>query len=152
MPEITVTLLALTQRILSSIPRCIHVHQHAGDHRHNNGSHTPRILSCIPRCIHVQVYPSTARVVVQHLLFATKTNDNWKKIHLIVLTHNPDMFSLDSVHVQLIESFAVLVYFKGCDTAVFREARHRLFTTGSKLVAKMQTTRAALFQHVKQHY
>ena len=81
-----------------------------GDHCHTTGSHTQWILSSILRCIHVQVYPTTARVVVQpahkarHLLFATKTNDNCETFHLMALTHNPDMFSLHSVHVQLLYS------------------------------------------------
>ena len=41
-----------------------------------------------------------------------------EKMHLLALTHNPDIFSLESVHVQCIESIVVLMYMKGYDTAV----------------------------------
>ena len=41
-----------------------------------------------------------------------------KKMHLLPLTHNPDIFSLESVHVHWIESLVVLIRMKGCDTSV----------------------------------
>ena len=68
---------------------------------------------------------------------------------LVALTHNPDIFSLESVHMQQIERFVVLMYSKGCGAAGVNEARHRLFTTGSRSLENIPPTQAALFQHVK---
>ena len=51
---------------------------------------------------------------------------------LLALTYNPDLFSLNSVHMQRIKSFVVLMHIKGCGADRVNEARHRLFTTGSR--------------------
>ena len=67
---------------------------------------------------------------------------------LVALTHNPYRFSLESVHMQRIERFVVLMYSKGCGAATVNEARHRLFTTGSRSLENIPPTQAALFQHV----
>ena len=77
-------------------------------------------VSMHSKCIHLQQGLWCSRLTRRgmKLLFATKTNDNWNKFHLLALTPNPDMFSLDSVHVQWRESFVVFVHCNGCDTAV----------------------------------
>ncbi|KAJ8396483.1 hypothetical protein AAFF_G00017890 [Aldrovandia affinis] len=68
---------------------------------------------------------------------------------LVALTHNPDLFSLESVHMQRIERFVILMYSKECGAAGVNEARHRLLTTGSRSLESIPPTQAALFQHVK---
>lgn len=68
---------------------------------------------------------------------------------LLALTRNPDMFSIESVHMKVIERFVVLMYSKGCGAVGVNEARHHLFTTGSKLLDNIPPTQAALYQHVK---
>ena len=65
------------------------------------------------------------------------------------LTEGPDLFSIDSVHMQRIVRFVVLMYSKGCGVARVNEARHRLFANGSRSLQNRPPTQPALFQHVK---
>ena len=51
---------------------------------------------------------------------------------LVALTHHPDLFSHESVPMQRIERFIVLMYSKGCGSASVNEARHQVFTTGNR--------------------
>ena len=44
---------------------------------------------------------------------------------------------------------SVLMYSKGCAAAGVNEARHHLFTSGSRALESIPPTQAALFQHVK---
>jgi hypothetical protein len=53
------------------------------------------------------------------------------------------------VHMQRMERFAVLMHSKGCGVARVNEARHWLFTNGSRSLENLPPTQAALFQHVK---
>ena len=68
---------------------------------------------------------------------------------LVALTDNPDLFTLESVYMRTIEHFVILMYSKGCGAAGVNEARHYLFTSGSKSLENIPPTQAALFQHVK---
>ena len=68
---------------------------------------------------------------------------------LVELTRDPNLFTLESVHMQRIERFVVLMYSKGCGSADVNTARHRLFTNGSRSLESIPPTQAALFQHVK---
>ena len=68
---------------------------------------------------------------------------------LVALTLNPNMFGIESNHMQRIERFVVLMYSKGCRAAGVNEARLRLFTSGTKSLESIPPTKAALFQHVK---
>ena len=68
---------------------------------------------------------------------------------LVALTEDPTLFSIDSVHMQRIVRFVVLMYSKGCGVARVNEVRHRLFTNGSRSLENLPPTQAALFQHVK---
>ena len=68
---------------------------------------------------------------------------------LATLTRDPHLITLESVHMQRIERFVVLMYSKGCGAEGVNEARYRLFTTGSRLLENIPPTQAALFQHVK---
>jgi len=62
---------------------------------------------------------------------------------------NPETFTQDSVHMQQIERFVILMYSKACGAASVNEARQRLFTSGSRSLENIPPTQAALFQHVK---
>ena len=68
---------------------------------------------------------------------------------LVALTLNPNMFGIESIHMQRIERFVVLMYSKGCGAAGVNEARLRLFTSGTKSLESIPPTQTALFQHVK---
>ena len=68
---------------------------------------------------------------------------------LVALTLNPNMFGIESIHMQRIERFVVLMYSKGCGAAGVNEARLRLFTSGTKSLESIPPTQAALFQHEK---
>ena len=68
---------------------------------------------------------------------------------LVALTNNPDLLSIESTHMQNIEHFVVRMYSKGCGAGGVNEARHNLFTTGTKSFESLPPTQAALFQHVK---
>ena len=68
---------------------------------------------------------------------------------LVALTLNPNMFGIESIHMQRIERFVVLMYSKGCCAAGVNEGRFRLFTSGTKSLESIPPTQAALFQHVK---
>ena len=68
---------------------------------------------------------------------------------LVLLTLNPNMFGIESIHMQQIERFVVLMYSKGCGAAGVNDARLRLFTSGTKSLESIPPTQAALFQHVK---
>jgi hypothetical protein len=67
----------------------------------------------------------------------------------VALTEYPNVFSIDSVHIQRIERFVVLMYSKGCGIARVNDARRRLFTNGSRSLENLPPTQAALFQRVK---
>jgi hypothetical protein len=67
----------------------------------------------------------------------------------VALTEEPTLFSIDSVHMQRIERFVVLMYSKGCGVARVNEAKHRLFTNESRSLENLPPTQAALLQHVK---
>ena len=68
---------------------------------------------------------------------------------LVALMLNPNMFGIESIHMQRIERFVVLMYSKGCCAAGVNEATLRLFTSGTKSLESIPPTQAALFQHVK---
>ena len=68
---------------------------------------------------------------------------------LVALTLNPNMFGIESIHMQRMERFVVLMYSKGSHAAGVNEARLRLFTSGTKSLESIPPTQAALFQHMK---
>lgn len=68
---------------------------------------------------------------------------------LMALTNNPNLLSLDSLHMQNLERFVVIMYSKGCGLTRVNEARHRLFTSGRKTLENIPPTQAALFEHLK---
>ena len=68
---------------------------------------------------------------------------------IVALTHDPGLFSLESIHMQRIERLVIVVYSKGCSAARVNADRRQLFTTGSKMPEKIPPTKATLFKHVK---
>ena len=68
---------------------------------------------------------------------------------MTTLTEHPESFTLESVHMQCIERFVVLIYSKSCGSATVNDARHHLFSTGSRSLDNIPPTQAALFEHVK---
>ena len=68
---------------------------------------------------------------------------------MVTLTEDPHSVTLESVHMQCIERFVVLMYSKTCGSATVDDARYHLFSTGSRSLENILPTRAALFQHVK---
>ena len=61
----------------------------------------------------------------------------------------PEELSLESVHMQHLERFTVLMYSKGCGAAYVNDARAHLFSHGLKSLDSIPPTQAALFQHAK---
>ena len=68
---------------------------------------------------------------------------------LVALTLSPNMFGIESIHMQRIERFVVLMYSKGCGATSMNEAILRLFTSGTKSLESILPPQAALFQHMK---
>ena len=68
---------------------------------------------------------------------------------MITLTEAPESFTMESVHMQCIERFVVLMYSKSCGSATVNDARHQLFSNGSRSLDSIPPTQAALFEHVK---
>lgn len=68
---------------------------------------------------------------------------------LVALTNNPQELSLQSQHMQTVESFVVVMYSKGCGLVKVNEARLRLFNSGRKSLEALPPTQAALYQHIR---
>ena len=68
---------------------------------------------------------------------------------LVALTNEPILFSLESIHMQKLERFVIIMYSKGCGLAKVNQARLRLFTSGKKTLENIPPTQAALFEHLK---
>ena len=67
---------------------------------------------------------------------------------LLALSDDPNSFTLDSVHMQLLERFFVIMYRKSCSVATVNQARQMLFSHFT-LPGSNTPTQAALFEHVK---
>ena len=68
---------------------------------------------------------------------------------MITLTEAPESFTMESVHMQCIERFVVLMYSKTCSSATVNDARHHLFSNDSRSINSIPATQTALFEHVK---
>ena len=68
---------------------------------------------------------------------------------LVALTHNPDLFHLESVHMQRLERFDIVMYSKGCSAQTINTARQQLFSTRSKQLENIPPNQASLYRHVK---
>ena len=56
---------------------------------------------------------------------------------------------MESVNIQCIERFVVLMYSNTCGSPTVNDARHHLFSNGSRSLDSIPPTQAALFEHVK---
>jgi len=60
-----------------------------------------------------------------------------------MLNEAPESFTMESVHMQCIERFVVLMYSKTCGSATVNDARHHLFSNGSLSLDSIPPTQAA---------
>ena len=67
---------------------------------------------------------------------------------IVALTLNPNMFGIESIHMQRIERFVVLMHSKGCGAAGVNEARLCVFTSGTKSLESIPPTQVVMFQQV----
>lgn len=67
---------------------------------------------------------------------------------LTTLLKNPEQMTLDSVHMQHIERFTILMYSKTCNASHVNEARRLLFSKGTRSLDMIPPTQQALFQHI----
>ena len=70
-------------------------------------------------------------------------------MHGPLITQDPTSLTLDSLHTQRMEHFALLMYSKNCESTSVNEARKLTFTAGPKPLESIPPTQHALFQHTK---
>ena len=68
---------------------------------------------------------------------------------MMELIENPDLFDINTIHMECLEKLTVMMYSKNCSTTSVNEARQSLFTHNLKSLENIPPTQAALFQHVK---
>lgn len=68
---------------------------------------------------------------------------------LEALLENPEVLTIDSVYMQQLKRFPILMYIKGCGASSVNEARTKLFSHGLRSLEPIPPTQAALCQHVK---
>ncbi|MES9879449.1 MAG: hypothetical protein ABW185_01030 [Sedimenticola sp.] len=68
---------------------------------------------------------------------------------LVALTEEPHMLTIDSVHMQRLERWTVIMYAKGGGCARVNEARRKLFSQGTRTLEHIPPTQAALLEHSK---
>lgn len=68
---------------------------------------------------------------------------------MIALTEDPNELTEDSVHMQRLERFTVLMYSKSSNCTMVNEARQSMFIHNLKSLDSIPPTQAALFQHCK---
>ena len=67
----------------------------------------------------------------------------------LLLMDNPSLLTIESVHMQQLERFTVLMYSKGCGITRVNDAMMHLFTHGLRSLDDIPPTQAALYQHIK---
>ena len=65
------------------------------------------------------------------------------------LSDNPDSFTIDSIHMQGLERFHIVMYSKSCSAATVNQARQQLFSHGLRSLEAIPPSQAALFEHLK---
>ena len=68
---------------------------------------------------------------------------------LIAITQDPNSFTLDSLHMQHLERWIVLMYSKNCDAELVNDARKLMFSHSLRSLDSIPPTKNALFQHIK---
>ena len=64
------------------------------------------------------------------------------------LLKDPEKITLDSIHMQCLEKFTVMMYSKACNAAGVNEARQQLFSQGTRTLDMIPPTQQAMFQHI----
>ena len=67
---------------------------------------------------------------------------------LITIQSDPLQFSLNSVHMERLERFFILLYSKTCGQMRVNKARSYLFQTSARSLDRMPPSQAALYQHI----
>ena len=68
---------------------------------------------------------------------------------LIVLSEGPNVLIIDSLHMERLELWAVIMYSKSLGCSRVNDARCQLFTHGTRMLDHIPPTQAALFQHAR---
>ena len=68
---------------------------------------------------------------------------------LIELQSDPYLFTRDSIHMDRLERWFVLMYSKSCGQSQVNKARVVLLQSGVRLPDRLPPTREALYQHVR---
>ena len=68
---------------------------------------------------------------------------------LIAITQDPNSFTLDSLHMQHLERWTVLMYSKNCNAVLVNGARKLMFSHSLRSLDSTPATKNALFQHIK---
>ena len=66
---------------------------------------------------------------------------------LVTLALDPEQ--INDVHVQRLERMVIIMFSKSCGSSRVDEARHHLFSNGTKSLENMPPTQPALIQHTK---
>ena len=77
----------------------------------------------------------------------------WKKFPeltetLTTLMENPKEMNLDSIHMERLEKFTVMMYSKTSNASCVNEARQQLFSQGTRTLDMIPPTQQALLQHI----
>ena len=68
---------------------------------------------------------------------------------LIAIQSNPHLFTRDSIHIERLERWFVLMYSKSCGQSLVNKARVAMFKSGVRLLDRLPPTHEALFQHIR---
>ena len=68
---------------------------------------------------------------------------------LLALSDEPDLISLDSIHMERLERWTVIMYSKSCGCSRVNDARRQFFSHGKCTLEKIPPTQEALLQHTK---
>ena len=68
---------------------------------------------------------------------------------LIAITQDPNSFTLDSLHMQHLERWIVLMYSKNCDAELVNDARKLMFSHSLRSLDSIPPTKNVLLQHIK---
>lgn len=68
---------------------------------------------------------------------------------LLTVSDNPLLLSLDSIHMERLERWTVIMYSKSCGCSRVNDTRRQLFCQGKRTLENIPPTQGALFQHAK---
>ena len=67
----------------------------------------------------------------------------------MALAEDPLLFSMDSIHMERLERWTVIMYSKSCGLSRVNDTRRELFTSGKRTLENIPPTQRALFQHTR---